>query len=52
MEIRLKKGLLVWHYVVVAKNGEIIATSETYFSKSNAKRAAKRLAGAIGVKVK
>jgi hypothetical protein len=29
------RGKLLYHWVLIAGNGEVIATSETYFSKSN-----------------
>jgi uncharacterized protein YegP (UPF0339 family) len=44
-------GSLLYHWVLVARNGEVLATSETYFSRSNAIRAARRLSAAIGVAV-
>jgi uncharacterized protein YegP (UPF0339 family) len=43
------RGKLLYHWVLVAGNGEVLATSETYYSKSNAERAAWRLSKAIGV---
>lgn len=30
------RGELLYHWVLVASNGEVLATSETYFSKPNA----------------
>lgn len=39
MKIKIR-GKILYHWVIVGKNGETLATSETYFSKSNAKRAA------------
>jgi hypothetical protein len=29
------RGKLIYHWVLVARNGDVVATSETYFSKSN-----------------
>jgi uncharacterized protein YegP (UPF0339 family) len=46
------RGKLVYHYVVLANNGQVVLTSETYFSKSNAKRAANKAAAAFGWDVK
>lgn len=46
----LVRGKLLYHVVVVANNGEVLLSSETYFSKSNANRAAKKLKAALGVK--
>lgn len=43
------RGKLLFHWVLVAGNGEIMASSETYWSKSNAWRAARRLSVAIDV---
>ena len=43
------RGKLLYHWVLVASNGEVLATSETYYSKSNAYRAANRLSRAISV---
>lgn len=31
-----------WYYVVVAANGQVTETSETYTRRSNAKRAARK----------
>lgn len=41
MKAELRKGLVRWYYVVKSPNGFVLSTSEKYFSKSNAKRAAK-----------
>lgn len=42
--IEVKRGTLVWHWRIKAGNGEILATSETYYSRSNAIRAARKIA--------
>ena len=34
---------------LVAKNGAILMASETYFSRSNARRAGRKLADALGL---
>lgn len=38
--IVLVKGKVRWYYNIVADNGHILATSQKYFSKGNARRAA------------
>lgn len=43
MKIELKKKLMFWYITLTAKNGEVLMHSETYYSKSNAQRAAKNL---------
>lgn len=43
MKILVTKKVLFWYVKLVASNGETLMTSETYFSKGNAERAAKRL---------
>ena len=40
IELRRSRSKLFWHYVVVADNGQVTLTSETYYSKYNAQRAA------------
>ena len=52
MYIKLKKGLLFWHYNVMAKNGKVVLTSETFASKSNAERAAEVAAKALKLEIK
>lgn len=52
MYIKVKRNKLLWHYVVLAKNGQVLSTSETYFSKGNAFRAAFKLAKALKLEVK
>jgi hypothetical protein len=43
------RGKLLYHWVLLSSNGQVVATSETYFSKSNAWRAARKLSVAINV---
>lgn len=43
---------LFWTVRLVAANGEVVLSSETYYSKGNARRAAIRLSEVIGVPVK
>ena len=52
MHIELK-GKLLWHVnIVSSRNGQVVLTSETYFSKSNAQRAAKRAAKALKLEIR
>lgn len=44
------KGKVRWFYHLVSKNGNILTTSQKYWSKGNAKRAAKTLAKNIKAK--
>lgn len=44
MKIIVKRNKLLWHYVLQASNGQVVSTSETYFSRGNANRAARKLA--------
>ncbi len=48
MHIEITKGKFQWHWRLVANNGEVIAISQRYCIKYNAKRAAVKLAGANG----
>lgn len=51
--INLVRGLsLLWHYRIIAGNGEVIASSETYFSRSNADRAAEKAARDLGLEIR
>ena len=46
--VRVVRGKLgTYHYNVVSINGQVLSTSQRYFSKSNANRAAKRLANEL-----
>lgn len=42
MKIEVVKGTARWYYRVVASNGQKVTTSQKYFSKGNAVRAAKQ----------
>lgn len=42
VEIWKGKGLQPWYVRLVAENGKVLAVSEGYFSKWNAKRAASK----------
>jgi len=42
VELFRGKGLQPWYLRLVAGNGKVLAVSEGYFSKFNAKRAARR----------
>lgn len=43
------KGKLRWYWRLVASNGAILATSEAYYQRSNANRAAAKLANGLGI---
>lgn len=49
--VELVKGRVRWHVRLMDRNGKIILTSQTYYSKSNANRAARRLATALNLSV-
>lgn len=38
--IEVRKGKIRWYWRIVANNGQILSTSQKYFSKYNAERAA------------
>jgi uncharacterized protein YegP (UPF0339 family) len=40
MKIQVLKKRVYWYYRIIATNGQVMLTSETYDSKSNATRAA------------
>lgn len=52
MRVEIYKKFLVWRVRIVAKNNRVMVNSEAYYSKSNAERAGKGLAGAIGATLK
>ena len=47
--ITIQKGRFRYHVRITGVNGGIIATTESYYSKSNAIRSAKHLAKATGL---
>lgn len=51
MKVILIQGKLKWFWHLVAKNGEILAHSQGYFSRFNAERAARKLAEGLKVKI-
>ncbi len=52
MYVELLKGQNRWYWHLVAQNGSIVATSQNYYSRFNAKRAADRFAEANGWEVR
>lgn len=42
--VELRRGKLRYYYVIKGGNGEILSTSQKYFSRSNAERAAVAIA--------
>jgi uncharacterized protein YegP (UPF0339 family) len=51
MKVVVYKKHLFWRVKLVGTIGEILMVSETYYSRSNAVRAARRLRDVIGVTV-
>lgn len=47
--VELRKGKLLYYYVIRSTNGQVVVTSEKYFSRSNAIRAVNRVAKAFGI---
>jgi len=48
--VELRKGLVRFYYRITSVNGNILLTSQKYFSQSNARRAAKKMAHDLKVK--
>lgn len=46
MKVEVLKGKRQWYYRVIGKNGKTLVVSETFLTKWNAKRAAKKMAEA------
>ncbi len=44
MEVHLAKSRRWYYKIISSQNGQTLLTSQTYFSKFNARRAAKRFA--------
>lgn len=49
--VMLKQGRIRWHVRIMANNGKIVLSSQSYYSKSNADRAARKLADALGLSI-
>jgi uncharacterized protein YegP (UPF0339 family) len=47
MKVKVFHGKLRWFWHLVARNGEILAHSQGYYSKSNAIRAANKLTNGL-----
>lgn len=47
MKIQVNRKLIFWYWRLKSSNGEILATSETYYSKANALRAANKIGEAL-----
>lgn len=51
MYVELRRGASgKWHYCLLGDNHEVVLTSENFYSKWNAKRAARKLGVPIHVK--
>lgn len=48
----LVKRTVFWHVQIMSRNGQVLLNSETYYSKSNAKRAASTLSKSLRLPVK
>jgi uncharacterized protein YegP (UPF0339 family) len=49
MKIEIRHSRVAFWCVLLSRNGKVMLTSETYYSMSNARRAARRAAKAIGI---
>lgn len=47
--VQLRRGLVRCYYVIKAPNGEILSTSQKYYSEYNAERAALKIARDLGL---
>lgn len=52
LTVELRRGRVRWYYHVKHDNGQIVTTSQKYYSKINAKHAALGAASALGCKIK
>ncbi len=52
MFIKIIKGKLFYHFNIQAKNNQTVLTSETYYSRGNCLRAAKKAAKALKLEIK
>lgn len=50
--INVARKTLFWYITIRGGNGEVLLTSETYYSKSNAFRAARALSETTGLDIR
>ena len=50
MKIVLERKVVFWFIKFVGKNGKTLMHSETYYSKSNALRAGRKISKALNIK--
>lgn len=51
MHIKIYRRFLVWRIALIGGNGEMIMHSEAYYSESNARREANKLARELDLEV-
>lgn len=52
MNVQVYRRGLLWRVKLVGRNGETIMVSETYYSRSNANRAARRVEQELDLRIK
>lgn len=50
MKVIVYRKRLLWRIKIVARNGEPVLVSESYYSKGNAERSARIVRAALGLK--